>query len=169
MLGTFVFWAVRVVILSTYCTDRNRPWSVAPLYRRCTMSRLYKAELVCSRPIFHARSDSEVAWAPYPIDFASPTRFVETKIRHILHWYIIVVCRYFALCAINKSLVCSFIDNRRWCRVLGLLRDCSLADSHRVGTIPTISSVSNSDHFYLWFDWDHVQNWMGNNKQRVFQ
>ena len=47
--------------------------------RRCTMWRLYKAEFPCSRPTFYARSDSEIAWAPYPVDFVASTRFVETN------------------------------------------------------------------------------------------
>ena len=39
---------------------------------------VYKSEVTGSRPTFYARSDSEVAWDPYPIDFAASTRFVET-------------------------------------------------------------------------------------------
>ena len=118
--------------------------------RRCTMWRLYKAEFTCSWSTFYARSDSEIAWAPYSTDFAASTRFVETMIRHILFIDTVVECRYLALHAFNKALLCSFIGNRRWCRVLGLMHVCSIGtDSHRVGTLPISSSVSNSDFYEL--------------------
>ena len=56
--------------------DDEAPPRSTPLHH---VEVVYKAEVTRSRTTFYALFDSEVAGAPYPIDFAALTRFVETN------------------------------------------------------------------------------------------